>query len=542
VDIEQSKSAVFQSPKNHKSSNQKTLKVAMKTPLVSVITPVFNPVLSELRDCLKSAKSDYVEHILCLDGVANATSLRRLKRLAKRYGARLETSEDQLGISVASNRAASVAQGEFLVFLDQDDFFVKNWARPLFEVMGDHDFVYSDSFIADVHGKPLNRVIKPSWSPVRLIFNMYAVHFMAVRKTLFESIGGFRPEFDGSQDHDLALRISRATQRITHIELPLYHWRQSQASTASNPGNKTWAFDAGLAAAEEHLRSLAPGATLEKVEDSPGALRAKFTGRQKPVSVVIPTAYKSDASGSSYVDVLAKSLLPFLRPELGDEIVLVHGGESESEFVSSSEFKDKLKVVSVHDDAEFNFSRRCNIGFEVSENEHVLLLNDDIEFGDQNPFDSLFGLLSLPNVGIVGALLAFPDYTIQHGGHAFTAGNPHHAHYEASSLREGLMDLVIDHEVVGVTGALMFQLKATWKAVGGFTSKLPLNYNDVDYCQKVRTLGFSIIQANSVNAIHHESVTRDSRIEDWELATIRQRWPEILKVDEFSTTQSHTLL
>jgi GT2 family glycosyltransferase len=104
------------------------------------------------------------------------------------------------------------------------------------------------------------------------------------------------------------------------------------------------------------------------------------------------------------------------------------------------------------------------------------------------------------------------------------------------------MDLVIDHEVVGVTGAFMFQLKATWKAVGGFTTTLPLNYNDVDYCQKVRTLGFSVIQASSVSAIHHESVTRESKIEDWELATIRSRWPEILKVDEFSTTQSHTLL
>jgi GT2 family glycosyltransferase len=510
-------------------------------PRVSVITPVFNPVFSELRHCLKSAKSDYVEHILSLDGLGNVKSLRKLKRLARRYGARLEISEIQQGISAASNKAASVARGEFLVFLDQDDFFVKNWALPLFEVMDEHDFVYSDSFVADVTGRPLNRVIKPSWSPVRLIFNMYAVHFMAVRKAVFESIGGFRSEFDGSQDHDLALRVSRFTQRVKHLELPLYHWRQSLASTAANPENKNWAFDAGLEAAQEHLNLLAPGATLEKIQDFPGGLRAKFTERRKPVSIVIPTAFKSSASGSSYVDVLVRSLLPFLKSEFGDEIVLVHGGEQESEFVSSATLKDAIKVVSVRDEQDFNFSRRCNIGFDVAENEHILLLNDDIEFGDQDPLDSLFGLLSLPNVGIVGALLLFPDFTIQHGGHAFTAGNPHHAHYQADSLREGLMDLVIDHEVVGVTGALMFQKKSTWQAVGGFSSTLPLNYNDVDYCQKVRTLGFSIIQASSVTAIHHESVTRESKIEDWELSTIRSRWPEILKVDEFSTTQSHTL-
>jgi GT2 family glycosyltransferase len=98
------------------------------------------------------------------------------------------------------------------------------------------------------------------------------------------------------------------------------------------------------------------------------------------------------------------------------------------------------------------------------------------------------------------------------------------------------MDLVVDHEVVGVTGALMFQLKSTWEAVGGFSTQFPLNYNDVDYCQKVRTLGYSIIQANSVTAVHHESVTREAIIEDYETNLIRQRWSDVLRSDEFSTT------
>jgi GT2 family glycosyltransferase len=98
------------------------------------------------------------------------------------------------------------------------------------------------------------------------------------------------------------------------------------------------------------------------------------------------------------------------------------------------------------------------------------------------------------------------------------------------------MDLVVDHEVVGVTGALMFQLKSTWETVGGFSPQFPLNYNDVDYCQKVRTLGYSIIQANSVTAIHHESVTREPIIEDFEANLIRQRWPDFLFMDNYTTT------
>ena len=511
----------------------------MKTTKISVITPVFKPVFSEIRNCLKSAKASQVEHILCLDGIDNVSNLRKLRKLAKKYGAELVIIQEQSGISNASNKAASVAKGEFLVFLDQDDFLVKNWQAPLLQVLDDQDFVYSDSFLADVNGRPFHRVRKPAWSPIRLIFNMYAVHFMAVRKTLFDSIGGFRPEFDGSQDHDLALRVSRITNRVKHIDLPLYHWRESLTSTASNPDNKKWAFDAGLAAAQEHLQEFSKEATLQKIEDFPGGLRAIFKARSKPVSIVIPTAFKSNPSGVPYVDYLVSSLSTFLKPELGDEIVLVHGAEVASPFIKEVQLHDKLSLLTISDDSPFNFSRRCNIGFEMSTNEHILLLNDDIEFGTDNPFDSLFGLLDLPNVGLVGGLLVFPDFTVQHGGHSFTAGNPHHAHYGARSLRFGLMDLVLDHEVVGVTGALMFQLKSTWKSVGGFTSSLPLNYNDVDYCQKIRTLGFSIVQANSVTAIHHESVTRESKVEEWELDVIRHRWPEIMQSDEFSTTTSH---
>jgi O-antigen biosynthesis protein len=507
----------------------------MTTPRISVITPVYNPVFSELRHCLRSAKGENIEHILCLDGITNVGSLPRLKRLAKRYKARLVTSERQGGISHASNLAVENAQGEFLVFLDQDDFFVKNWSAPLLQVIDDNDFVYSDSFLADLNGKPFNRVRKPAWSPVRLIFNMYAVHFMAVRKSVFEKVGGFRPEFDGSQDHDLALRISRVTNRIQHIAVPLYNWRESQASTASDPNNKQWAFDAGLAAAQEHLQKLSPGATLRKIEDFPGALRASFSQRNEGVTVVVPTAFKSSSSGICYVDSLLKSLMPFLSSDIGDEVVLVHGGEETTPYVKALQDSGLIRITCVEDRGEFNFSRRCNIGFFTADNEHVLLLNDDIEFGRENPLNSLFGILSLPNVGLVGGLLAFPDFTVQHGGHTFTAGNPHHVHYGARSLRFGLMDLVLDHEVVGVTGALMFQRKSTWEAVGGFTPSLPLNYNDVDYCLKIRSLGFDIIQANSVTALHHESVTRISIVEDWELERIKRRWPDALASDEFST-------
>jgi GT2 family glycosyltransferase len=161
-------------------------------------------------------------------------------------------------------------------------------------------------------------------------------------------------------------------------------------------------------------------------------------------------------------------------------------------------------------------------------------LNDDIEFGNKNPLSILLGLLKTRNVGLVGGLLLFPDQTVQHAGHTFTDRNPHHLHYGknfSTILNKGLPEA---HEVVGVTGALMFQSKAVWRAVGGFSTLFPMNYNDVDYCQKVRTLGYSVIQANSVVALHHGSATRNPSVQESEKNELLSRWPTALSSDSYT--------
>jgi GT2 family glycosyltransferase len=81
----------------------------------------------------------------------------------------------------------------------------------------------------------------------------------------------------------------------------------------------------------------------------------------------------------------------------------------------------------------------------------------------------------------------------------------------------------------------MFQLKSTWEAVGGFSTAFPLSFNDVDYCQKIRTLGYSVIQANSVKAIHHESVTREAISEEWEIDLLNKRWSDAMATDKYSS-------
>jgi GT2 family glycosyltransferase len=505
-------------------------------PTFSVITPVYKPSLNELEECLRSAMGPGVEHILVLDGKTNVSSIAKLKRLVKKYNGRILVIEKQVGISEASNHGARNSSADFFVFLDQDDFLDPNWLPVLSLAKESHDFLYSDVFLVDERGNKLHMTPKPDWSPIRLIFNMYAVHLMAVRASIFWKAGGFRSEFDGSQDHDLALRVSRVTNSIKHISMPLYNWRQSSASTASDPENKPWAYEAGREAAQNHLNKIGSTAQVERLKQYPGGLKAVFKERDLPISVVIPTKFQKNPIGRALVELLLESLMPFLNAELGDEVILVHrSGES---FQLSDAALGKPVVFSIQDSKKFNFSRRCNIGFLVSKNENILLLNDDLEFGVDNPLTQLNGLLKLPNVGLVGGLLAFPDFSIQHGGQAFQEGLPTHAHFRSPSLVRGLFDLLIDREAVGVTGALMFQKKSTWEAIGGFSTLFPLNFNDVDYCQKVRSLGLSVIQANSVLAIHRESSTRDSSVTEQEISLIMERWGDAMSHDGFAINNS----
>ena len=503
-------------------------------PLISVITPLFNPEMKTLKQCLESAVAPDVEHILVLDGVSNIRNVRALRRMANRHGARLEIIPKHVGISAASNRGVEIASGEILVFLDQDDLLEEKWFRPMIVAFENADFVYSDAYMGDERGRAVSTLRKPDWSPIRLIFNMYAVHFMAIRKTTFKQAGGFRSEFDGAQDHDLALRVSRISAKARHIRSPLYTWRKGSKSTAGNASNKTWAYEAGVRAAQDHLNVLAPGSEAKTVSGYPGALKVNFPPRELPVSIVIPTGFKTNLCSEFYYEMLLKSLLPYIDAEIGDEVIIVHGGEVSSESIENVSLALPVRVSSVIDSSQFNFSRRVNIGFSRAVNEHVLLLNDDMYFGTENPLDQLFGFLGLPNVGLVGGLLVFPDFSIQHGGHVFVDGIPTHLGYGESSLEVGLYDLVVDREASGVTGALMFQLKSTWQAVGGFSTTLPLAFNDVDYCLKVRSVGYSIVQANSVTAFHYESSTRNPGTEQWELDFLQYRWRDALSDDGYS--------
>jgi len=198
----------------------------------SVLTPVFNPPVAALRAAVESVLGQtYVDWELVL--VDDDSSDPAVRTLLADLGARdnritVVTRDTNGGIAAASQDALAHAGGEFIALLDHDDLLTPDALDRVAQTLEDHpdaDYVYSDEDKIDDRGVRYDRFFKPLWSPERLRSQMYTAHLSVLRASLAREVGGFRQGFDGSQDHDLVLRVTERTHRIVHIPEVLYHWR-----------------------------------------------------------------------------------------------------------------------------------------------------------------------------------------------------------------------------------------------------------------------------------------------------------------------------
>ena len=195
------------------------------------------------------------------------------------------------GIVAASTTALEQARGEYVAMLDHDDVLAPNALQRLVNALRDHPdapFAYSDNDVLRRDGRLAEPFFKPDFSPERLRNHNYVLHCVMAPIARVRAVGGFRPGFDGAQDHDLLLRLSELGPPV-HVPEVLYHWREAPASVASDPGAKPYAYEAGVRAVQEHCdrvgieASVAPG-----VADGVYRLQ-RSVPHDLRVSIVIPT-------------------------------------------------------------------------------------------------------------------------------------------------------------------------------------------------------------------------------------------------------------
>src|SRR5579872_5248738 len=263
-------------------------------PTISLLVPVHNTNPTWLRAAIASVRNQtYPCWELCVvdDGSSNPETRKAMRGLRLVRGVKVDRLNPGQGISGATNRALALASGEFVGFLDHDDELKPN---ALFEVVSllnrqrDLDFIYSDEDKREPGGRLVDAFFKPDWSPETLLSMNYVTHFSVYRRSVVDQVGGLRQGLDGSQDHDLALRVTEKTDRIAHIPLPLYTWRKIPGSAAGSTEAKPWANTAGRRALADALgRRGLQGEVAQGLWR--GSYRVRFAIGNPRVAIIIPT-------------------------------------------------------------------------------------------------------------------------------------------------------------------------------------------------------------------------------------------------------------
>ncbi len=518
----------------------------MAPPRFSIVTPVYETPARVLAKMLSSVRNQtFPDWELCL--VDDASRGPRVARALAAAAAadpriRVHRREANGGIVAASNDALGLARGEFVVLLDHDDELHPDALAAVDEALrGDPeaDYLYTDEDKIGRWGRRSHPFHKPDWSPERMRTQMYTCHLSVLRRTLVEEVGGFDPEFEGSQDWDLVLKATERARSVLHVPRVLYHWRTLRGSTAGGgEAAKPWAFEAGARAVEAHCARIGLQARVEHDPADSGVYHLRPDLADEPlVSIVIPTACRSRAVRGRQVVLVEHCLRSIAEHSTYGNYEVVCVVDEPAPDGALGRLREiggeRLRIVPY--DRPFNFSEKIDLGARESRGEHLLLLNDDIEVATPDWIERMVMYSGLEGVGAVGARLHTEDGRLQHVGVGFEGGLPGHPYHGLPGDTRGYGNAVrVAGNCLAVTGACLMTPRALFEQVGGFDPEFSVNYNDVDYCLKLRAAGRRVVYDPDLAMIHFESSSRSPEVDEWEKELLLERWLRFTAVDPYS--------
>ena len=518
---------------------QKHASFAQK-PLISIVIPLYCTPLPYLKELIESVRrQSYENWQLCLaDGSPDDKAKEFLE---KHYGREKRIVYQKLkengGISANTNAAAELAKGEYLMFCDHDDTLEPDALYEIVKAINDTDadVVYTDEDKVSMDGQHyFDPNFKPDFNLFRLRVNNYICHIFVVRKSLTDETGMLRSEFDGAQDFDFILRCCEKAKKITHIPKVLYHWRCHEESTAENPESKTYAFESGKRAIEEHYRRTGIDAEVYQGEFL-GLYRTRFHRDHDPlISIIIPNKDHIDDLKRCMDSIDQKSTYK------NYEYIIVENNSTDD---ATFQYYKKLEAENpkahvVYWDKEFNYSAINNYGAAFAKGEYLLLLNNDTEIINEDCLEELLGYCMRSDVGAVGARMYYEDDTIQHAGVVIGFGGiaGHCFVLQPRGTTGYCHRIICAQDYSAVTAACMMVKREAFDKVGGLTEELAVAFNDIDFCMKLREAGYLIVYNPYAELYHYESKSRG--LEDTpekvarfnkEIQIFERRWPDIMR-------------
>jgi O-antigen biosynthesis protein len=518
----------------------------VSAPRFSILTPVYDTPAGVLRKTLESVRAQaFGDWELCLvDDASTAPHIARMLEDARRGDPRIRVHarEENGGIVAASNDALQMACGEFLALLDHDDRLHPDALALVDEALRrspEADYVYTDEDKIDLAGHHSGPFFKPDWSPDRMRTQMYSCHLSVFRRSLVEEVGGFDPEFEGSQDWDLVLKVTEKARQVLHVPRVLYHWRTIDTSAAGGgEAVKPWAFEAGKRAVQAHCERIGLPARVERDPVDAGVYHLEPELREEPlVSIVMPTRgqvreirYEMEVCALHCV----RSIVERSTYE-NYELVVVADAATPQDVIDDLHRIGGKRLRILRYDRPFNFAEKINFGAARSNGEHLLLLNDDMEIVTPSWIERMVMYSGHPDVGAVGGRLLFEDGRLQHVVVHFEDGLPGHLYRGfAGDFKGYANDVRIVQNSLAVTGACLMTKRELFEEVGGLSATFPINYNDIDYCLKLRAAGHRVLYDPDLVLYHFESSSRSTEVEDWEKDRLKERWLQLTAVDPYS--------
>lgn len=516
----------------------------------SILVPLYNTPEQFLRQAIDSVRAQtYGNWQLCLADGSDAEH-GDVERICREYASedtriyyrKLSSNE---GISGNTNACLSMAAGDYIALFDHDDVLHPSVLYEYMKVICDQDadYIYCDE--ATFKGnKTIDDMItlhfKPDFAPDNLRANNYICHFSAFDKRLLEGTELFRSQFDGSQDHDMILRLTSRAKHIVHVPKLLYYWRSHAGSVAADIGAKSYAIEAAKGAVAAHLREQGYKnfeITSTKAFETIFQIKYEIQGSPR-VSIVIPN--------KDHIEDLRRCITSIVEKSTYDnyEIIVVENNSTTEEiFDYYKQIQENPNIRVIIYEGAFNYSKINNLGVSQAQGDYILLLNNDTQVITLDWIEELLMYAQRSDVGAVGAKLFYEDRTIQHAGVVLGLGQHRtagHSHYRVSSNNLGYMGrLCYAQNVMAVTGACLMMRKEVFDKLGGLDESFAVSLNDVDLCVRAWKAGYINVFTPFAELYHFESVSRglDDQGEkaeryNKESEAFRLKWKEVLEAGD----------
>ncbi len=514
-------------------------------PKISIVVPLYKTPEKYLRQLVDTVKAQtYPNWELCLsDGSGADSPIRKLLESLASSDERIKVifHEKPLQISENTNAGIEAATGDYIAFADHDDELTPHALFQCVKALNENRdirILYSDEDKMSMDGhKFFQPHFKPDYNPDLLCTVNYICHLFVVDKDDHPvRLECFASEFDGAQDYDFIFRCVETVkpEQIYHIPRILYHWRCHEDSTAENPESKTYAFEAGKRAIEEHYKRTGINAEVLQGEFL-GLYRTRFIRDHDPlISIIIPNKDHT-ADLKRCMDSIDKK-----STYQNYEYIIVENNSTEEE---TFQYYKKLEAENpkahvVYWDREFNYSAINNYGATFAKGEYILLLNNDTEIINEDCLEQLLGYCMRSDVGAVGARMYYEDDTIQHAGVVIGFGGiaGHCFVLQPRGTTGYCHRIICAQDYSAVTAACMMVKRSAFDQVGGLTEELAVAFNDIDFCMKLRSAGYLIVYNPYAELYHYESKSRG--LEDTpekvarfnkEIQIFERRWPDIMR-------------